>query len=82
MLFISIDILHSFFADYNGRYVGNLIVILLTRSNILKTIVIAFTIGGMAYLSYKIVNKDRISLFVLFKIFYFLQCPELFLGKA
>lgn len=75
---IGMDRLHSFFADYNGRYVGNLIVILLTRSNILKTIVMALTIGGTAYLSYKMVNKDRISLFVLFNILFFTMSRTIF----
>ena len=75
---IGIDRLQSFFEDYNGRYAGNLIVILLTRSNILKTIVMTIVIGGMAYLSYRIVNKEKISLFVLFNILFFAMSRTIF----
>ena len=36
--------LNTFFKNYNSRYMGNLIVLLLTRSNILKGIVIGTTL--------------------------------------
>ena len=72
------DRLQSFFEDYNGRYAGNIIVMLLTRSNIIKTIVMTVVIWGMAYLSYRIVNKEKISLFVLFIILFFAMSRTIF----
>ena len=38
---IGLGRLKSFFAGYNGRYVGNLIVLLLTRSKLLDAVVMA-----------------------------------------
>ena len=63
--------LHSFFKDYNGRYLGNLLVILLTRSNILKALVMSATFTGIASLCQKIVNRedDRIFFIVLTSLF-------------
>lgn len=40
---IGIDRLKSGFSMYNGRYLGNLLVLALTRSNILKTVVMSGT---------------------------------------
>lgn len=63
--------LHTFFKDYNGRYLGNLLVLLLTRSNILKALVMSGTYTGIAALCQKIVNKndDRIFFIVLTSLF-------------
>nr|WP_302598810.1 DUF6056 family protein [uncultured Cellulosilyticum sp.] len=47
---VGIDRLQSWFADYNGRYLGNLVVIALTRSTMLQTIVIATTVLAMIIL--------------------------------
>ena len=43
------DIFHSFFKDYNGRYLGNLLVLALTRSRILRACVMAATCTGLLY---------------------------------
>lgn len=63
--------LHSLFKDYNGRYLGNLLVILLTRNNILKALVMSGTFTGIATLCQRIVNKDdnRIFYIVLTSLF-------------
>lgn len=47
---IGIDRLNVWFYKYNGRYVGNLIVLALTRSNLLKTLVMAVCLTGIIYL--------------------------------
>ena len=63
--------LHSLFKDYNGRYLGNLLVLLLTRNNILKALVMSGTFTGIAALCQRIVNKDdnRIFYIVLTSLF-------------
>lgn len=38
------------FAGYNGRYFGNLIVLVLTRSNLLKALVMSLCITGIVVL--------------------------------
>lgn len=45
---IGLDRLAVWFADYNGRYVGNLLVIALTRNVILRSVVVAATMYGIA----------------------------------
>lgn len=44
---IGIERLNTMFEGYNGRYLGNFIVMLLTRSNILKTAAMALTITAI-----------------------------------
>ena len=44
--------LKTFFAGYNGRYVGNLIVLLLTRSKLLDAVVMAASFAMICFLSY------------------------------
>ncbi|MBQ8227926.1 MAG: hypothetical protein IJZ88_02830 [Clostridia bacterium] len=55
---IGIERLENWFDNYNGRYVGNLIVLALTRSNVLKSVVMAFVLTGIVYLIEKIIDKN------------------------
>ncbi len=54
---VGIERLHSFFANYNGRYLGNLVVLVLTRSNIIKTLSMASVLTAILYLINKIINS-------------------------
>lgn len=54
---IGIDRLNGWFADYNGRYVGNLIVLAMTRSNWIKTIVMSFGLTGICMMAEKIFQR-------------------------
>lgn len=54
---IGLDRLDVWFSDYNGRYVGNLIVLVMTRSNVLKTLVMAFCLTGIVYLIERISRR-------------------------
>ena len=78
---LGIDRLKTFFKDYNGRYAGNLLVILLTRFRILRNIVVSITLFGIACLSYKITNRNRYTLFLL-SILLILTIPKLILRQA
>lgn len=55
---IGIDRLKIFFAGYNGRYVGNLLVMLLTRSKFLDAVVMAASFSAVCILSYAY-SQDR-----------------------
>ena len=44
---LGLERLYTFFQGYNGRYFGNIIVLILTRSNILKTLAMAGTYTGI-----------------------------------
>lgn len=52
--YIGIDRLNSFFQNYNGRYLGNIIVLILTRSRAVRTVVMTASILGIAYLITKL----------------------------
>ena len=55
---IGLDRLKIFFAGYNGRYVGNLIVLILTRSKLLDAVAIAASFVLVCWLSY-VYSDDR-----------------------
>ncbi len=60
---IGIDRLNVWFYNYNGRYVGNLIVLALTRSNLLKTLVMAICLTGIIFLI-EYISKKKWSFYV------------------
>lgn len=63
---IGIDRWNSWFQNYSGRYVGNMIVLILTRFRFLRAAVMAVCMVGMSYMFVKISNcKHYISLFVI-----------------
>lgn len=59
---IGIERLNNFFAGYNGRYLGNILVMILTRSHLFRTVIMALTLFGIIYLSYKYANKNNQTL--------------------
>lgn len=56
-----IERLNNLFSNYNGRWAGNLLVIALTRSNILKTIVMASFLTGIIYFLNDIIKSEKKS---------------------
>jgi len=78
---IGIDRLHTFFHNYNSRYLGNIVVIILTRSNLLKTLSIAITSFSIIFLISKIVNPKRLDLLLL-SFLLFLLTPKLIFREA
>lgn len=62
---IGIERLQSGFADYNGRYVGNLLVLLLTRAPLLKALLMSAVMVGLAYGVGRFVDERNRSLFWL-----------------
>lgn len=62
---IGLERLSSGFANYNGRYLGNILVILLTRSNLLKSVIVSITVVGIAYGSMRFINKENKIIFWL-----------------
>ena len=59
---IGLDRLKSCFKDYNGRWLGNLMVLLLTRVRILRAFIVSISISLIAILVSKIITKDEIIL--------------------
>ncbi len=54
---IGIDRLQTWFKGYNGRYVGNLLVLALTRSNLLKTLVMSVCLTGIIFCFEKLLKQ-------------------------
>lgn len=54
---IGLERLQLWFDNYNGRYVGNLIVLALTRSNLLKAVVMSLCLTGIAFCAESIWKK-------------------------
>ena len=68
--------LYSGYKDYNGRYLGNTLAIILTRSNILKSLFMSITYFGIGYLIKRIVNKNNngIMIFSILMLFLINKC--------
>lgn len=62
---IGIERLNNWFDNYSGRYFGNMIVLALTRSNLLKTIVMAFCLSGIVVLVNKLTGESKIGFYVI-----------------
>ena len=73
---IGIERFENGFKDYNGRYLGNTLVLVLTRSNILKSLFMTITYFGIGYLIKKIVNKNNngIMIFSILMLFLINRC--------
>ena len=56
---IGINRLNNWFANYNGRYAGNLLVLLITKSKIIRSIIESIFFALIIYFINKIVNKDN-----------------------
>lgn len=60
---VGLERLANHFRDYNGRYFGNLIVMALTRSNLLKSLTMAFCLTGILWCVQRM-TKQTWSFFV------------------
>lgn len=78
---VGIERLNSFFRNYNGRYVGNLLVLALTRSSIVKSLVMALVIVLLCYNIYIFINKENKKIFWLSLIFLLLT-PKLIAAQT
>lgn len=54
---IGMERLNVWFDNYNGRYVGNLIEMAMTRSNLVKTFIMGFCLTGIIYLAERIIRQ-------------------------
>lgn len=64
--------LETWFDNYSGRYFGNLIVLALTRSNLLKGIVMAFCLTGIIVLLNKLTGEQKNGVFILLTVLLFM----------
>lgn len=78
---LGLERLGNFFKDYNGRYLGNLSVLALTRSNLLKTAVMSVTLFGISFFAYRISGKNKTEAFAVF-FFALLATPRYVFRQA
>ncbi len=69
------------FADYNGRYLGNLLVLLLTRSPVLKALCVGMGFFLIAYLPARSAGRGSAGVFLLSLALLFLM-PTDMLGQT
>lgn len=55
---IGIERLHKWFDNYNGRYVGNLLVLALTRSNLLKSLSMSACLTGTLFVFQRLTKAN------------------------
>jgi len=72
--------LNSLFADYNGRWAGNLLVIFLTRFRFIRAVFISTTFLGIIYFIKKLINTSSES--NLLAIILFLGMPISVLAQS
>jgi len=72
---IGIERLNSLFDNYNGRWVGNLLVMFLTRNRIMRAIIIALSLVAIVYLIQKIVDRKNNKIIILSAIILLLTMP-------
>lgn len=74
---IGIDRLNIWFDNYSGRYFGNLIVLALTRSRLLRTVIMAVCLSGIVILINKLTGEHKIGFYVIAMALLFLPVSVL-----
>ena len=78
---IGIDRLSTWFDNYNGRYAGNLLILVLTRSKLLRVIVESLTFALIVKYIYK-VNNTKNKSYVLISVLLLLLMPVTILRES
>lgn len=60
---IGMERLNKWFDNYNGRYIGNLIVLVLTRSNLLKSLSMSLCLTGILYIFQRLTKANYSFIF-------------------
>lgn len=74
---IGVQRLLDLFKNYNGRYAGNILILLLTRSNIFRIIFMSTTFISIIYILNKYINKN-IKYYILISTMFLLMPKEIF----
>ena len=78
---VGVDRLKTFFKDYNGRYAGNLVVLVLTRSKMLDAAVMAASFLAVCYFSYAY-SADKTLASLLLAAVLFFKMPRTMFAQA
>lgn len=75
---IGLDRLSDWFADYNGRYAGNLLVLALTRSKLLSAVVMGASFVGVCLLPARFASSGSLSACAFGTLLFLLLPREIF----
>lgn len=75
---VGLERLDSMFAAYNGRYLGNFLVLAISRSTILKTILMTVITLSIPFFAYKYVNRNFCLLYFVGFCLLFFMPSEMF----
>lgn len=70
--------LATHFANYNGRYLGNLLILLLMKSDFCKTAGMAIVAFSVVYLMYKYVGRGRLFYFLFILALLFMMPSNIY----
>lgn len=73
---IGLDRLNGAFANYNGRWGGNLLVIILTRSRFLRALAYASAFSSILYFSWRFASSNKRPLSLLWCFVFLLLIPR------
>lgn len=80
--YIGIDRLTNLFQDYNGRWSGNILVLLLTRNRIFRALIESFILIGIIYFIKKIINSNKNTTLLSIILLLLIPIPVLAQGIA
>lgn len=69
---IGIERLSTWFDNYSGRYFGNIIVLFLTRSHIIRTIFMTVCLSGIVIILNKLSGEHKIGFYIILSCFLFM----------
>lgn len=69
---IGLERLNEWFDNYSGRYFGNLIVLALTRSNLLKAFTMSFCLTGIIVILNKLTGEQKNGVFIISSVLVFM----------
>ena len=76
--YIGVDRLESFLKDYNGRYLGSLVTVILTRTYVIRAIIMSCITVGISILMVKVVtvHKKKYTMLLLIITILLLLAPR------
>lgn len=76
---LGLERLSTWFEAYNGRYAGNLLIILLTRSNIIRIILMALSFYWACFLCYNYAKSKKLCVFLFALVTFFIMPKDTFI---
>lgn len=76
---LGIERFESWFEAYNGRYLGNLLILLLTRSNVIRIIIMALSFYWACFLCCSYSKSKKLSVLLFALVTFFIMPKDIFI---